>query len=148
MHGYCVGNKRLYTYSESLRASVINNARCMGIFSYRPPPPPSPDHRSLEERWRTWVAQERLRRLAWGVYEHDTLPSFFRHTPFLIGSGEMTVDLPSTTAHWEADTALSWAALNPMVETPKTIPFYPTLTAFLEGTPDVFGKLGEDQHSY
>lgn len=148
MHGYCVGNKRLYTCTESLRATVVNNARAMSLFNYRPPPPPSPDHRSLEERWHSWIAQERLRRLAWSLYEHDTLPSFFRHTPYVISIGEMIVDLPNSTAHWEADTAQSWAALHPMARIPKSISFHPTVTAFLEGTPDIVDKVDDDQHVY
>jgi hypothetical protein len=38
----------------------------MGLFRERAPP--AKEGNSLKERWHAWIAQEKLRRLAWAVY--------------------------------------------------------------------------------
>jgi hypothetical protein len=65
-HGYSSGNKRLFELSDSFRSSLVNNARCMGLFQDRPKTVPIND--SLEARWHAWISDERLCRLAWAVY--------------------------------------------------------------------------------
>jgi hypothetical protein len=65
-HGYSSGNKRLFELSDSFRSSLVNNARCMGLFQDRPKTVPIND--SLDARWHAWISDERLRRLAWAVY--------------------------------------------------------------------------------
>jgi hypothetical protein len=65
-HGYSSGNKRLFELSEAFRSSLVNNARCMGLFQDRPATDPVDN--SAEARWHAWIADERLRRLAWAVY--------------------------------------------------------------------------------
>lgn len=65
-HGCSSGNKRLFELTDSFRSSLVNNARCMGLFQDRPKTVPIND--SLEARWHAWISDERLCRLAWAVY--------------------------------------------------------------------------------
>src|ERR1700761_9530237 len=65
-HGFCSGSKRLFECRESWRSSLVHNTKCMGLFRERTPA--TKECSNLQERWQAWIAQEKLRRLAWAVY--------------------------------------------------------------------------------
>jgi hypothetical protein len=65
-HGYSSGSKHLLELSESSRSSLVNNARNMGLFFDRPAR--NLVDESLETKWKAWIIEEKLRRLAWAVY--------------------------------------------------------------------------------
>jgi hypothetical protein len=57
------------------------------------------------------------------------------------------MDLPSSTADWDANSPQAWAALHPWTEsTPKPRRFRATIRTFFDGTPNPLPAIKEDQH--
>lgn len=66
VHGFFCGNRRLFELAESSRALLINHGRRMGLFNQRESS--CPPECSLEERWHSWIRDERFRLLGWAIY--------------------------------------------------------------------------------
>lgn len=118
----------------------------MGLFSYLAPVQPAENLSTVERRWHVWVGQERLRRLAWAIFEYDSSVSYLHNMRPYTSIGDMTLDLPGSNAHWEAETPQSWAALHPWSLVPSTVPFRETLRTFFDNTPNPLSKRVEDSH--
>ncbi|KAH8816729.1 fungal-specific transcription factor domain-containing protein [Xylogone sp. PMI_703] len=143
--GYCSGKKHLFECSDSWRSSLVNTAKSMDLFHYQAPPT-SNSSGTIEERWHTWIRQERLRRLAWAIYEYDSSVAYLHNTRSYITVGDMTLDLPSSSAHWEAETAEAWAALHPWSHLPVGVPFRSTIRTLYDGTTDPLAKIQDESH--
>ncbi|KAH8816699.1 fungal-specific transcription factor domain-containing protein [Xylogone sp. PMI_703] len=144
-HGYCCGNKRLFELSDAFRSSVVSNARCMGLFEDRPPTVPVDD--SPTAKWHAWIVDERIRRLAWAVYEYDSQVSYLHNTRPCLSVSEMRLALPSPLAMWEAESAHVWMSLHPWTESvPQNLPFRPTIHGLFERSEMGIGKVTDDQH--
>lgn len=144
--GYCSGKKRLFHGSEACRSVLVSHAKTIGLFKYHAPPDHMPAGVSLEERWHIWIGQERLRRLSWAIYEYDSSVSYLHHMRPYITVGDVIGDLPCSRAHWEAETAHSWAALHPWGSVPNPKPFRETIRSFFDGTPNPISRITEDSH--
>jgi hypothetical protein len=62
----------------------------------------------LEDKWHSWVSQEKHLRLAYRAFEHDRQSSMSLLKPPLISYSEMQLPLPQSDALWHADTAQLW----------------------------------------
>ncbi|KAG0134894.1 hypothetical protein HOY82DRAFT_480860 [Tuber indicum] len=150
------GSHRLYDCADVSRSALIGSARQIGLFSGRVSPPssspgstrgsPNPrttrdeDSHSEEEievRWRRWYVKEKLRRLAWSIFEYDCSFSTLSNRRGAINLNDISTRMPCAEALWQAPTAQAWGAilesgvLPPGAE--KGTPFYPTLRDVISG---------------
>jgi hypothetical protein len=116
----------------------------MGLFNYRPPPQLVQKANTLQERWYIWTRQETLRRLAYAVYEYDSALSNIHNNRPYVTVGDMLLDLPSSAAHWEAETPQSWAALHTWDIVPSPNPFREMIEPFFQNVPLPMSNLAED----
>ncbi|KAJ9604695.1 hypothetical protein H2200_010809 [Cladophialophora chaetospira] len=146
-HGYCSGSKRLFECSEGWRSSLVHNTKCMGLFRERAPM--AQKGGNLTERWHAWVAQEKLRRLAWAVYEYDSSSSYLHNLRPYISVAEVRMSLPSSQAHWEAESPQAWASLHPWTDRPRPLAFRDAIRTFFDGAePRPVDKLTDERHRH
>jgi hypothetical protein len=144
--GYCSGSKHLFECSDSWRSSLVNIAKSTCLFHYQIPATTLNGNSTIEERWYDWIHQEKLRRIAWAIYEYDSSVAYLHNTRSYITVGDMTLDLPSSSAHWEAETAHAWAALHPWDLVPPRVSFRDTIRTLYDGTPDPLVRISDESH--
>jgi hypothetical protein len=136
----------LFDCSEKYRSTLVNNAKRLGLFKYQASLEPIQNAKTIQERWHAWIGQESLRRLAWAVYEYDSSVSFLHNNRSYITVGDMTLDLPCSVAHWEAETSQSWVSLHPWGYAPVLMPFRTTIRTLFDNTPNPISKIAEESH--
>lgn len=106
------GNKRKMELAESHPLQLITMMRRSGRFRKVRPTSAAPTFADsgdvLEEKWRAWVESESFKRLAFHVMIHDSQTSMSFLIPPLITYNEISLDLPSAPALWQAKTASAW----------------------------------------
>ncbi|KAL5083835.1 hypothetical protein Trisim1_000879 [Trichoderma cf. simile WF8] len=122
IYGYCSGDKVLFNYSESLRWSLVQTSKQIGLF-HDAPRQTSTHNEDAEARWMSWVATERRKRLGWAIYEFDALVSVLHNQRPAFSTGDLTLSLPEDADYWEAPSAYSWIALRPWRADPESIGF-------------------------
>ncbi|KAJ4152109.1 hypothetical protein NW765_017618 [Fusarium oxysporum] len=133
LQGYCSGHERLFELSEAGRNAMVHNAKCMGLFqdTKSSEPPAS----TLDEAWRQWIRQEKLRRLGWAVYEFDSVTAYVHNGRPNMNIAEAVIALPCSVDEWEAGSACAWSALRRSeMSTPTGLRLTPTLQSLLDGS--------------
>ncbi|KIW48944.1 uncharacterized protein PV06_01500 [Exophiala oligosperma] len=111
IHGVASGNKRLFEFSRSQRSFLVSQCKYMGLFANQP----WFDNlqKPLEERWRSWAAQEARTRLAWAVFEFDMTGGHMHNTAPCLSLADVQLNLPCSIDHWTASSPQACAALTP-----------------------------------
>ncbi|KIW17546.1 hypothetical protein PV08_04740 [Exophiala spinifera] len=150
LHGYYSGNKRLFELSESFRNNLVHHAKCMGLFRYKPEPNmTSATSQKLEERWKNWIREEKLRRLGWAVYEYDASVAYLHNNRPFLSIGEVHTNLPCMANYWSAESAHAWAAmLQPTVSDPVSPRLETLIRVFFDGTRKPEEKVQDERHRY
>ncbi|KAJ9643794.1 hypothetical protein H2204_001939 [Knufia peltigerae] len=148
LHGFSGGSKRLYELSESNRGTLLNHARNTGIF----------DHRfrsytpagTLQQRWEAWIFVEKMRRLAWAIFLHDTSSTYCRGTrPYISLMEIRAMDMPASFQHWEAESPEAWAALHPWSRSaPPSIKYSVALEGLLKDGQDSENGIFDDYQKH
>ncbi|KAF1953347.1 hypothetical protein CC80DRAFT_420478 [Byssothecium circinans] len=120
IHGFSSGSKRLYELSDSNRSSIISHARSLKLFDHRSSLEDEGAEMDVGSRWEAWIRAEKARRLAWAICTLDASSTYFHNARSLLSMNELKMDLPCSTAHWQAETAQAWAALHPWTHLPPT----------------------------
>src|ERR1700744_4034167 len=68
IYGYCSGDRVLFNYSETLRWSLIQTGKQVGLFHDIPRRTPSTKNESVEAQWNSWIAFEGRKRLGWAIH--------------------------------------------------------------------------------
>ncbi|GAB7355625.1 hypothetical protein MBLNU459_g6348t1 [Dothideomycetes sp. NU459] len=106
------GNKRKMELAESHPLQLVTMLRRSGRFRKARPSSAAPMMEDcgevLEGKWRAWVQCESFKRLAFEIMIHDAQTSMSFLVPPLITYNEISLDLPSAPALWEAKNALAW----------------------------------------
>ncbi|KAF2021433.1 MFS general substrate transporter [Aaosphaeria arxii CBS 175.79] len=110
--GLWSGMSRKMEIAESFLQPLVTMIRRRGSFrnSMYPmiEPRPEDDGQELDDKWKSWVAQESLLRLVYHVFEHDRQSSMALLKPPLISYSEMQLPIPSAERLWRANTAIAW----------------------------------------
>ncbi|KAM0414558.1 hypothetical protein ACHAPT_013601 [Fusarium lateritium] len=133
LQGYCSGHERLFELSEAGKNAMVHNAKCMGLFqdTKSSEPPAS----TLDEAWRQWIRQERLRRLGWAVYEFDSVTAYVHNGRPNMNIAEAVIALPCSVDEWEAGSACAWSAMRRSeMSTTTGLRLTPTLQSLLDGS--------------
>ncbi|KAM0455074.1 hypothetical protein ACHAPV_007963 [Trichoderma viride] len=122
IYGYCSGDKVLFNYSETLRWSLIQTGKQVGLF-HDTRRTPSSKKESVEAQWSSWIAFERRKRLGWAIHEFDALASVLHNQRPAFSTPDLTLALPSDADSWEAPSAHAWIALHPWKTEADTVGF-------------------------
>ncbi|CZR68334.1 uncharacterized protein PAC_18233 [Phialocephala subalpina] len=144
--GSCSGNKRLLELNESSRSNLVNNAACMGLFHATYACHKIGD--SSEERWRSWIQEENLCRLGWGVYLYDSSVSFQLNKRPYASLATIHLSLPNSSELWEAESAQAWDALHPSSDlAPSRRLFRPLICSILsDNAQAIIGTITDWEH--
>jgi hypothetical protein len=78
---------------------------------------------------------------------YDCSATYLYNARPYISISEVSVELQCSTAHWEADSKYSWAALHPWTHGMPTNPLFgPLMRSFLDGTESPHSKVVDDHH--
>jgi hypothetical protein len=110
--GMWSGMSRKMEISESFLQPLVTMLRRGGRFrrsTYKDiVPAPHDEGLDLDNKWHSWISQEKYLRLAYRAFEHDRHSSMALLKPPLISYSEMQLPLPQSDALWHADSAQSW----------------------------------------
>jgi hypothetical protein len=119
----------------------------MGIFSLESNQATPSVTSSLDERWRSYIRQETIRRLGWAIYKYDTSVAYLHNNRPFLSCGDMKLKLPGSDEHWQAETAEAWASLHPWSRNmPSTVQLRPLIRSLFDGTAISFEKIQEEDH--
>lgn len=109
--GIWSGDRRRMEIAESFAQCLVTMMRRGGHF--RQPsstllPTRSDDQSTLENKWRSWVEAESIKRLVAHVLIRDAETSIAVLSPPLMSPAELTISLPSSQDLWSARTASEW----------------------------------------
>ncbi|RFU25958.1 hypothetical protein B7463_g10388, partial [Scytalidium lignicola] len=147
LYGYGSGNERLFELSESCRSSIVYHAKYMGLFGDPEFEPGVSD--ALEDTWKEWIRQERLRRLGWAVYEYDACISLLQNDRPLLNIADARMALPCSMKHWDAESAYAWVSMYPTINSILTLTpslLQPAIKSVLGGNREVAEKLTNERH--
>jgi hypothetical protein len=113
------GDRSLYQNADRTRGVLIGSLRGLGLLSSRPSlqdqqtslEPLEPETNDVNLRWRSWINQERQKRLAWASFEYDCSLCTLTSRRGAVDLDELPQSLPCFDALWEAPSAYAWAAL-------------------------------------
>ncbi|RKL12722.1 hypothetical protein BFJ70_g16126 [Fusarium oxysporum] len=148
--GYLGDDERTFEIAESCRSSLVYNAKCMGLFRQGSGAPEfEQNDLSPDASWHAWIRTERYRRLAWSIYELDTSSAYLHNNRPLLSPEDINIPLPSSSQHWEAQSAHAWASLHPWASScPPTGSLRDVIHNVVHGTETGFSKLQDEKHRF
>ncbi|KAJ5653307.1 C6 and C2H2 transcription factor [Penicillium lividum] len=138
--GLWSGDKRRVEIAESFAQPVVTMLRRAARFKCESYPMIAPtmtdDEATLDRKWRQWVDQESLKRLAHHIFIHDVQASVLRSTNPLMSHIELDLSIPFSRKLWDAKTAAQWKSIY-LQEVPKTMSAIPSLATTLQDISDL-----------
>jgi hypothetical protein len=106
--GFWSGMRRKMEIAESFTFPLVTMLRRSGRFQRMATRDHAEAEISDEESWHEWIEYESFKRLVYHILIQDTTMSMSLLSQPLISTGELQLDLPSTSAAWAALSAEEW----------------------------------------
>lgn len=132
--------------AEAWRSTLVKNA--LDLIKSLEPCSHLKTNDNVDWAWERWIKQEKIRRVAWGVYEEDCYATLLHNEKPHVQLTRLRVHLPCSGSLWNAESATDWALLTVEPSNSLRGPFFPELLEQVTSShePSLVKKITDIRH--